>query len=70
MGPGAPVVLEVDLALGALPPAVRGVSRGKGPSLGRGRLQTRLQAGPWALLTWSLRSHTPTCACPTARPRG
>lgn len=70
MGPVTPVVLEVDLALGALPPAVRGVSREKGPTLGRGRLQTHLQAGPWAPLTRSLRSRTSTCACPAARPRG
>ena len=36
MGPVTPLVLEVDLALGALPPAVQGVSREKGPTLGRG----------------------------------
>lgn len=68
MGPVAPVVLDVDLALGALPPAGRAVSRGKGPTPGCGRLQTGLAGGPWALLTWHLRSRTSTCACPAAGP--
>ena len=57
MRPVAPVVLEVDLALGALPPAGRAVSRGKGPTPGCGWLQTGL-AG-WALGPAHLASQEP-----------